>query len=353
MCTSSQGDNPQPNTITPSIFTVSKGVDQPRVLFAIVNMSRAHNQPPKNVDIFPFQNPHENSCTVCKNLQLGSHETQLPTLRESMKAGCQSCAILCLGTRQANSEDRGSIEYQAIAGTALSVSVTSYNDHSEYIPTTYMKFYTPSWKNCPWASIGYSRGGFVEALDANESINQLKSWIENCQQNHPKCSTRGARLPTRVIDVGEQDGGRQFLHISNGAVADYVALSHCWGQVTHLKTTRDSLEERMKGLEWNMLSQTFQDAIISTGTLGLRYLWIDSLCILQDDVEDWELESGRMADVYSGAYVVFGATYSPDGSMGFFARAKQKMNAPFFHGFAADNTIYEIYRRPELESLLC
>jgi len=71
------------------------------------------------------------------------------------------------------------------------------------------------------------------------------------------------------------------------------------------------------GVPLELLSQTFTDAIVVTKHLGYRYLWIDSLCIVQDDCEDWERESGRMADVYGNADLVIGATSAADSSCGF------------------------------------
>jgi hypothetical protein len=65
------------------------------------------------------------------------------------------------------------------------------------------------------------------------------------------------------------------------------------------------------------LPRTFQDAVLVTRRLGVKYLWIDSLCIIQDDVEDWQTESGKMADIYSDAYLVIGANRSADCNGGF------------------------------------
>lgn len=66
------------------------------------------------------------------------------------------------------------------------------------------------------------------------------------------------------------------------------------------------------------MPQTFRDAVKITRRLGLKYLWIDSLCICQDDSEDWAREAGRMADVYSNAYVVIAANHSSDSTGGCF-----------------------------------
>lgn len=95
----------------------------------------------------------------------------------------------------------------------------------------------------------------------------------------------------------------------------YVALSHCWGEQEHWPkclTTIETLEERMSHIPWDIIPQTFRDAIIFTRQLGLEYIWIDSVCIVQNDHKDWERESMLMDSVYANAFVTFAAVASPD-----------------------------------------
>jgi len=84
------------------------------------------------------------------------------------------------------------------------------------------------------------------------------------------------------------------------------------------RTLRSNVEVHLTtGIPRESLSQSFKDAITVTKHLGYRYLWIDSLCIIQDDDRDWERECGRMADVYGNADLVIAATSAADGSCGF------------------------------------
>jgi hypothetical protein len=83
-----------------------------------------------------------------------------------------------------------------------------------------------------------------------------------------------------------------------------------------IKTTKTSLPNRMQGIPWSSFPKTFQDAIILTRAFGLRYLWIDALCILQEDVEDWERESAKMARIYSDSFLTLAATAASNPSMG-------------------------------------
>lgn len=107
-------------------------------------------------------------------------------------------------------------------------------------------------------------------------------------------------MPTRVIDVSSNP---PQLHACQGVSEPYVALSYCWGQgPRQLVTTASNLQSHVQGLEPQSLSQTVRDAIVITKQLGLKYLWIDELCIVQDSTEDKVQELGQMHEIYKQAY---------------------------------------------------
>ena len=141
----------------------------------------------------------------------------------------------------------------------------------------------------------------------------VHSWIQECTQLHEDCHTPPSKLPTRVLHVGH---GNPRLHISDGEVASYVALSHRWGQHRPITTIRANLSERTHGIPYEDFPRLFQDAIVLTRALGVEYLWIDSLCIVQDDKQDWEQEAARMADIYCNAFVTISADDAADATEG-------------------------------------
>ena len=98
----------------------------------------------------------------------------------------------------------------------------------------------------------------------------------------------------------------------------YVCLSHCWGRHQLLRTLTSNLESHKTKIAWEKLPQTFKDAIEITRRLGVRYIWIDSLCIVQDDQQDWREEAAKMASIYQGSFLVISATRSPDSSGGLY-----------------------------------
>jgi hypothetical protein len=150
-----------------------------------------------------------------------------------------------------------------------------------------------------------------ENPDGPELFALASSWLSTCTQSHAACDTTSGEsfLPSRLIDIGPNDGSDPRLINTNGGIdiSDnrYFALSHCWGTLLGRevpKTTRAVLEEHKKKISLQDLSKTFRDAIVITRRLGLRYIWIDSLCIVQDDPQEFEVECGRMGLIYARSY---------------------------------------------------
>lgn len=140
--------------------------------------------------------------------------------------------------------------------------------------------------------------------------------------------------------------GRTSLFISKGEKVPYAALSHCWGLAQIIQTSGLSLQSRIRDIPWNSLSKTFQDAVTVTRLLGLQYLWIDSLCIIQDDALDWTRESGAMASIYEGAEIGLAANEAHDGSHGFLHdRTPQVATTVMECNLLEDNTSYTIKAR--------
>ena len=117
------------------------------------------------------------------------------------------------------------------------------------------------------------------------------SWLENCLANHPGCKYQRDechRPPSHLIDVRDANGARPpHLWSPGTASVPYIALSHRWGTGNQIVLTKASLPAMSQRIDLANLSQTFQDAIAITRLLGLRYLWIDSLCIIQDSMASW------------------------------------------------------------------
>lgn len=154
-------------------------------------------------------------------------------------------------------------------------------------------------------------------------FNLLEELLKECNSNHPHCKPVSANdaplLPTRVLEIskGDQDESLKIkLHVADGERSQYLVLSYCWGNQSPLKTLKSNLQERVNRIAYNDLPLTFQDAVLMTWYTGYRYLWIDSLCIIQDNEDDGVFEAAGTAAVYSNAMLTFAATAAPDGSGG-------------------------------------
>ncbi|KAK4665506.1 hypothetical protein QC763_000410 [Podospora pseudopauciseta] len=143
---------------------------------------------------------------------------------------------------------------------------------------------------------------------SNDDFAFATQCLQKCLSNHSGCGRRDEipRLPTRVLDLGPFDGSRvPYLLHTAGRQGQYSALSHCWGGHVPITTTSDNIEEHTKAI--SNLPPTFRDAARISRRLGIRYLWIDSLCILQDSKEDWEKESAMMGEIYKHSVLTIAA----------------------------------------------
>ena len=111
------------------------------------------------------------------------------------------------------------------------------------------------------------------------------------------------------------------------SIGPYLTLSHRWGSAKLLKLTSANLEEMRREIPMSQLSKTFKDAIVVARTFGVKYLWIDSLCILQDSKEDWTKEVVTMCDVYRNSYCNLAAMSSENRFEGLFYERNGSMLA--------------------------
>ncbi|KAL4779399.1 heterokaryon incompatibility protein-domain-containing protein [Aspergillus varians] len=155
--------------------------------------------------------------------------------------------------------------------------------------------------------------------DADEAYDFIQQCLARCQDDHQACHHAVNYAPTRLIDVGMQQGAEVRLIESAQLprTPSYLALSYCWGRTEVVVTTASNYEAMKREIQLSCLPQTVQDAIKITRRVGLQYIWIDALCIIQDSVSDWEVESSEMAAVYQSAYFTIAAATSEAAAQGF------------------------------------
>lgn len=166
---------------------------------------------------------------------------------------------------------------------------------------------------------------------SKEAFALLNDWLNECIEKHECCKRTFSQdqvdpcvepeLPTRVLEVSQPQKSDSLRLVETlGAHGHYTALSHCWGPLSKrpLTTTIDTLKWRLKNIPFESLTKTFQDAVTVTRAIGLRYLWIDSLCIIQDDNADWLNEASHMGSIYERSQLTIAAAGAADGSIGCF-----------------------------------
>ncbi|EJT82482.1 hypothetical protein GGTG_02455 [Gaeumannomyces tritici R3-111a-1] len=167
-----------------------------------------------------------------------------------------------------------------------------------------------------------------ESLSA-ENVEMMRQWIRDCQSHAPCRLPESSKpwLPTRLLDVGsaEDDRAPRLVLTSTSQVegAIYAALSHMWGDAEAappFQTSQYNYEEAKMGIPMSVLPQNFRDAIETCRHLDVPFIWIDSLCIIQDSIDDWQREAKEMHNVYKHAYFTIAATSATSSHDGFLAR---------------------------------
>ncbi|VUC27772.1 unnamed protein product [Clonostachys rosea] len=142
----------------------------------------------------------------------------------------------------------------------------------------------------------------------------IKESVEQCHQEHPLCRNEARGFnPTRLLYLGGKDDCLRLCETAGWEQPlCYAAFSHCWGGSDVVKLTSATLEGFKQQIDVALLPNTFKDAMSVAKELQIPYLWIDSLCIIQGDEADWEIEAARMEQVYSSAFIVITAASSPN-----------------------------------------
>jgi hypothetical protein len=172
-----------------------------------------------------------------------------------------------------------------------------------------------------------------------------RKWIQRCDTAHPTCQNEKITsfIPTRVIDVGEKKIFQSFIKpvLRSGKDlppgSSYLTLSHCWGGIVPLRLMTNNVSTMIDHIPFDQLPKTFQDAIIVTQNLGMRYIWIDSLCIVQDDSQDWQREAALMADVYKYSSCNLTAAGAPTSAAGLFLDHNPIFTKPVKARFSTNN----------------
>ncbi|KAL7943716.1 HET domain-containing protein [Trichoderma barbatum] len=149
---------------------------------------------------------------------------------------------------------------------------------------------------------------------SEEAFKKATTWFRECNDTHGDCSAGEIpEMPDRVLDIAAEDttSGVKLVR-TNGTRARYACLSHRWGKETS-QATKQNVDALCGEVPWDYLSPTYQDSITFLRKFSkwhqeqygeeIRYIWIDSLCIIQDSKSDWKKHSLKMSDIYSNSSI--------------------------------------------------
>jgi len=125
-------------------------------------------------------------------------------------------------------------------------------------------------------------------------------------------------MPLYIIEICNTAPPAPILRIVMSPPAvDYAALSYCWGGHQPIVATKSTMKDMMLDIPYSALPKTLQDAVTITIKLGLRFLWVDALCIIQDDQTQKQQEIAAMPNIYQNAHVTICAARSRSCDEGF------------------------------------
>ncbi|KAK0725944.1 heterokaryon incompatibility protein-domain-containing protein, partial [Lasiosphaeris hirsuta] len=162
-----------------------------------------------------------------------------------------------------------------------------------------------------------STPGIVPDSSSGAAFDRANTWLNHCLKNHASCATdtdgTSEHTPRRLLKVPQMEQPEQervLLVEDPPKGVPYAALSYCWGSEPTgvIRTLRaNKATHATAGIPLRSLPKTIQDAVLVCARLGLAYVWIDALCIVQDDAADWDREARLMKTVYRGSRLTVAA----------------------------------------------
>lgn len=265
------------------------------------------------------------------NLSVRSFEFyDMQALLSSASQGCRLCSSLAeainpdviemllkdRGQSSNHSSEKLSFDYM-VSSLGMKVSLKRPGDAQEICTLSHKPL-----RDIPAMSKSINRPEFSPPkMESNDGSRLIRTWIDECLKGHDECIAlqsrrfKDHRRPTRLLSIERRESGFQIKLCNSTDLShatQYVTLSHAWGSRQHFKLTSNNIKELSEGIDVIDLPRTFRHAVELTNNLSLQHLWIDALCILQDDELDWERECSLMSGIYSGALINVAASASND-----------------------------------------
>ncbi|CAG9990928.1 unnamed protein product [Clonostachys byssicola] len=327
------------------------------------------------------------SISPTETLRAWELQIRLADLKDSCLAGCITCLLLkevLIKVPNGHFDWDDPALYIAVIfcdKTVLRISVARDRDHYEEYSWDFgmphrmlhnephmeeYQVYTLPTSPCPWPTLGCLMNveeprwrmrrklrGLAAHISSDPTspdfIEKVQNWINSCKENHPICinaekSTYQPHLPEKIISLGpESNMDIQLIEAYDLPQEPYIVL-HDQQEETNFSSLFECQgpEDDFVEVPYNALPRAFQDAILVCRKLGVKYLWINDLCKIDDD-EDWEIKTEKKAMVYNNAELVLMLTGLVDGNDGFLCPRRPPT---IISGTWPDGRPFEIYARP-------
>ncbi|KAI1754783.1 heterokaryon incompatibility protein-domain-containing protein [Xylaria castorea] len=162
-----------------------------------------------------------------------------------------------------------------------------------------------------------SRFRWCSSTEAHVSYGLVTSWLQKCLENHPRCnSSIDAERPKRLLDLEVYPDDIRLVSEHETPAQPYATLSYRWGSAVAVTLTHETHEAFFAKVELRSLPKTIQDAIRFCRGLSIRYLWVDALCIIQSEAQDFGEEIARMRAIYANSLLTIAVADSIDSDVG-------------------------------------
>jgi hypothetical protein len=174
---------------------------------------------------------------------------------------------------------------------------------------------------------------------SDQSLRKASHWINDCEKNHTLCQGPKHYVPKRLLEITFRhlpdksflDDGQLLQLVDSSSMSmttRYITLSYCWGGFQLVTLKRDTEKSLRRGIRISELPLTFDEASNFALRLGIRYLWIDALCIFQDSRDDWLDKSSQMSSIYENSVCTFAAIASCNSQGGLFRDRLPELGEP-------------------------
>ncbi|CEI59924.1 hypothetical protein FVEN_g8270 [Fusarium venenatum] len=259
-----------------------------------------------------------------------AHQPSLQSFLKASDLGCPVCyefrssigearLEIFAGLSTSNEFSYWVLERREGGGYDLNLALDDdYDELIEYRLSLDLEVLPPNIYDGPTENNSLFAGG---STDSDAAWAQAFRWYQACLSMHTACNSSSHYLPSRLLSLSEDDPGVIRLvatKVERKGIYCYATLSHCWGDANILKLQSSTLDAFQQGISLSLLPKTFVEAIAVSRRFSIPYLWIDSLCIIQDSVADWRAEAASMEDVYSNSRLNIMATASRNSHEGLF-----------------------------------